>query len=191
MRIYLYRIFKIAFGGFWTVIGLIIPSVALFTQAIWHENASIGYVAWGTIVIIAFFLLFRVIFLAPYKIWQEETERLATLESSINDPVKADLQRLHHAAANLLYSAKKIHHQWAISDMGRRAALNRSYHRKHEIVSGLSDRILHIEAIYSVTQDVLNKCYIVVFEASQGLPSYHALKNAEAATKELFNKISL
>lgn len=182
---YLKLIFRKAFGPVWTVFGIITVVAAPVADAIWGDNAPVQYIAWGIFAFVLFILLFRLLFLAPYQLWVAEREKLKALEKSNVDPLKAKRKWLFNACSALLTSGKKIHNEWSVSDVRQREFLNRDYHGKRSRMTQLADNFLHEEEIYQAAQDAMNRCDILMADATEGLPNHNALREAHEVTKTL------
>lgn len=182
---YLKLIFRKAFGPVWTVFGVITVVAATVADAIWGDNAPVQYIAWGIFAFVLIILLFRLLFLAPYQLWVEERDKLEALEKADVDPLKAKREWLFDASSGLLTSGKKIHNEWAVSDVRKRGFLTRDYHDKRSRMTQLADNFLHEEEIYQTAQDAMNRCDILMAGATEGLPNHNALREAHEVTKTL------
>ena len=182
---YLKLIFKKAFGPVWTFFGIITVVAAPVADAIWGNNAPVQYIAWGTFALVLIILLFRLLFLAPYQLWKEERRKLVALEKPDVDLLKTKRQWLSDASSGLLTSGKQIHNQWSVSDARKREYLMRDYHDKRSRMTGLVDNFLHEEKIFKIAQDAMNRCDILMFDATTSLPNQNALREAHESTKTL------
>jgi len=187
---YLKRVFKNAFDPTWTIFGIITVVAAPLGDAIWGDNAPVQYIAWGTFTVVSIILLFRLLLLAPYQLWAEDQTKLRALEKPHIDPLKGKRKRLFDASSGLLTSAKKIYHEWSVSDEPQRAYLSRYYSEKRARMTTLADQFLHEEDIYRAAQDAMNRCDIVITDASKDLPNHQALQEAHKFTKVLLALLS-
>ncbi len=182
---YLKLIFKKAFGPVWTYFGIITVVAAPVADAIWGDNAPVQYIAWGVFALVLIILLFRLMFLAPYQLWKEERRKLAALDKPDVDPLKAKRKWLSDASSGLLTSGKKIHNEWSVSDVRKREYLMRDYHDKRSRMTALADNFLHEEEVFEIAQDAMNRCDILMTDATEGLPNQNALREAHESTKTL------
>jgi len=182
---YLKLIFKKVFGPAWTIFYIITAVAATGADAIWGDNAPVQNIAWGTFAVVSIILLFRLLFLAPYQIWAEDQAKLKALEKPDVDPLKDKRKWLFNASVGLLTSAKKIYHEWSVSDDRERGFLRTGYFDKRSRMTSLADNFLHEEDIYRAAQDAINRCDIVLADATDGLPDNHALEEAHEFSKTL------
>lgn len=151
----------------------------------WGDNAPVQYIAWAIIAPVLIILLIQLLFLAPYQLWADERAKLEALEKSDVDSLKAKRKRLFEASSGLLTSAKAIFHKWSVSNERKRRYLISDYDGKHSRMTSLTDNFLHKDDIYRAAQDAMNRCNIVIADATEGLPNHNALQEAHEFTKTL------
>jgi hypothetical protein len=187
---YLNLIRKKAFGPIWTILSIVMNSLALLATAVWGAMLPEQYIAWAILAVVPIIMVFRLLVLAPYQLWAEDQTKLEALEKREVDPLKSQRKSLEAAASGLLTSATAIYHEWSVLDEQQRKHLTRRYSRNRVRLTDVADRFLHEDDTYRAAQDAKNRCDIVMSEARDGRLDMKDLLEARGTTKLLLRLLS-
>lgn len=182
--VYIRLVFAKAFGPTWTIVGVIAALAAPFANSIWGSSVSEQYIGWSVFGLIALILCFRLFFLAPYQLWVEANSKIASADTSKEEPPSDKRQRVGNAAAAMLSSGKRLFHEWASAHKRTQPYLSSCYHSDRLRFSKLADTFIHHEELYQAAQDAMNRCDIMVDDTKNGTPDQKSFSEANEYTKK-------